>query len=648
MSDVFGYTEGERTVLDSFLQSPAQIHKLLNLITGGTVEWVLADRQQVVYISAGGPKILDLAVGTPVANHDVLSEVLQKGVRLVKRYVVQRDEVNFEGILVAIPLQEQGQPVTGALLYISPDTEGFNPAGILDLLQEMNRENDMEAALNVLTTRSLKMFDSEMAGIWLLKDNCFQSLAVSAQSEAAREFLVGTSFPADRKIVHEGNPEMAVCSHEQMILADLDRNGGEDTPFAGWAEGLHRLGIKRLLCVPLLHFGQMLGVFALFSQDPVAFNGISIHWLNRLAPLISSFVHEQQLWVAAWEKEQALTLLLRGTEILVQADSEEQLLTEAGEMAMEILYLEAGFFLLQEGESWQVRAPFGRLKHSETVWQEAIFQLVNSKALPGYVPHRNTTVKSLAAVSQGLSLPFQWQKILIQPLQTHSGVVGELWLMDSRSNALEQRQEILAAFVRGLGVALETIRQRRELERTATTDRLTGILNRQGFEQRIHEEMAGTIRRGSGFLLLILDLDGFKNLNDTQGHPAGDAALRHLAQNLRSSTREQDIVARTGGDEFSVVLTDLRRGPEAVRIIQRLRRNMELGKFSLGVSIGVAEFPEEAGDYEGLYRLADQRLYVGKFQGKGKIVTGDGFGDDSGVDGSRSAMDKNIDNKGSN
>lgn len=504
------------------------------------------------------------------------------------------------------------------------DHNRLNPEEILGLLQEMNHQKNLEEGLQVLTRHSLDIFHSSMAGIWLWRDEEFQSLALSARDLKQERFLKDSVFPADFKMFDEDGPGAQECLRRKMILQDIQ--AGDDSevfpaPFSAWTGQLLAFGLKKLLCVPLLHFGQLLGVLTLFSADEGAFDELSINWLNQLMPFISSFVYEQQLLLAAWDKEQALTLLLRGTEILVQADSEEQLLTEAGEMAMEILYLEAGFFLIREGDTWQVRAPFGRLKQSETNWTAEVLRLVNASS--SYIPHQNSTLRSFGEDSAGERLPFMWKKILIEPLRTHSGVVGELWLMDSRAKALEQRQEILGAFVRVLGVALETIRQRWELERLASTDRLTGILNRQGFEQRIQEEMAGTSRRNSSFIFLILDLDGFKQLNDTKGHPVGDAALRKLAQNLRASVREEDIVARTGGDEFALILTDLKKGPETIDIIERLRENMGLEEYGLGVSIGVAEYPRETDTYEGLYRLADQRLYEGKNSGKGKIIMGE-------------------------
>ncbi|MDR3600795.1 MAG: sensor domain-containing diguanylate cyclase [Desulfosporosinus sp.] len=509
---------------------------------------------------------------------------------------------------------------------LQSDSNSLKPEDIFGLLQEIHHEEDLEGALRILTKRGLDFFNSTIAGIWLWQDEKFQSLAISARSETQQKFLPDVLPTVFHTYVERSVAGQAVGA--QMMLHEIDDAGnetqlvgsGRTNCFSAWREILQEFGVRRILSVPLIHFGQLLGVLTLFSDDPVAFDDDSVYWLEQLIPLISSNVYEQQLRLAALDREQALSLLLRGTEILVKAVSEVQLLAEAGEMAMEILYLEAGFFHMEEVGVWELRAPFGRLKQFESVWKEWIQKDKQINYPLGYVPNVVPTLRVLKENEQK-DMPHLVKRILIQPISTYCGTVGELWLIDSGMRDLEQTQEILSAFVRMLSMALETIRQRQELKHLATTDRLTGILNRQGFEQRVLGEMAGTLRRGSAFLFLLLDLDGFKNLNDTQGHPIGDLALRHMAQNLQKSVRQEDIVARTGGDEFVVILTDLKLGSNAMKLMERIKNNLGLEKYGLGISVGVAEFPTEAKDYESLYKVSDQRLYVGKQNGKGLIVT---------------------------
>lgn len=513
---------------------------------------------------------------------------------------------------------------------VQDQTFRLKPEDIFGLLQEINHEENLEDALKILTSRGLDFFNSEMAGIWLFQEKKFHSLTISARTQEQERFLMHSFLPSDFRNFVAVGIEGDAFLEPKMTLHEIDEQGNEHHPgdssnsycFTAWSAKLREFGIRRILCVPLVHFGQLFGLLTLFSAAPSSFSEDSVYWLEQLMPLISSNVYEQQLRLAALDREQALSLLLRGTEILVKAVSEDQLLAEAGEMAMEILYLEAGFFHMEQSGEWNLRSPFGRLKQYETVWREWMNYDKQAHFPLGYIPSSTPTLRILEEQDQR-DIPYPVKKIFIHPIITYRGIVGELWLMDSGVRDIEQTQEILSAFVRMLSMSLETIRQRLELRHLATTDCLTGILNRQGFEQRILGEMASTLRRGTTFQFLLLDLDGFKMLNDTQGHPAGDLALVHVAQNLQKSVRLGDIVARTGGDEFAVVLTDLKAGPDAIKIMERLKKNLELDKYNLGISIGVAEFPTESQDYETLYKVTDRRLYIGKQNGKGQIIAGE-------------------------
>lgn len=592
-----------------FKECIPQFQSLLSALSREDHEWVLASRKEVLYTSPGVESETGITLGMSIDDQPWFQEIFKTKKKLLIRKKGWRTDSERLSQVIGVPLLDSSGEVQGAFLYIMEFYNKIRAKDILSLVQDLTREEDLMTALNIFTQQSLNLFRVSMVGIWLWQEGKYGLASISTLLEEQLTYIESEEFPKDFGLS---------WIQECQIYGTTDplpRRYNLDELNEPCVHTLKEFGLKTLVCMPLIHFGQTLGQIILFARELDDIEDETVYWIRQAVPFVSSFVYEQQLRFASIDREQALTFLLRGTEILVQADTEEQLLTEAGEMAMEILYLPCGFFFLKDGGEWHIRAPFGRLKQTDWDWKKWIDQQITKNGY-AHISDLNPNLRFIDVEEN----PDQWRKILIQPIQTHTGVIGELWLMDELEWVAEQRQEILAAYVRDVGVALETIRQRDELAHLASTDRLTGILNRQGFDQRIREEMAGTIRRNSTFLLLILDLDFFKTLNDTKGHPTGDLALMTIAQNLRASVREEDIVARTGGDEFTVVLTDAHRSPEIQHAIERMKAKLELEKFGLDVSIGVAEFPTEGRDYEELYRLADQRLYVGKKNGKGQTI----------------------------
>ncbi len=580
-----------------------QLDTIISTLAQDKFEGVLASRDRIIYSTPKALSLLEISSSIIPESHPLFREIFSGADRTEKTINQWHGDSNRFSHVIGVPLLDVSGEVKGAFLYLTAFSNSLNAEVLLSIIQEMNQEDNLLTALNLFTRRSLELFGFAASGIYLQDEGKYELLSVSARQKEHTQLLRKCKFPKDFVL-----DCVALEAEFYPILQDLSDLKEE------WVLPFIDSGITQLVCIPLIHFGQRIGAIVLLGGQEGLLGRDRYFYMKQVIPLISSFIYEQQIRLASIDREQALTLLLRGTEILVQADSEEQLLTEAGEMAMEILFLPGGFFLLENQEGIaEIRAPFGRLKQTDWDWLTWIKKYIPQEGFS----YKNKDVHFLNVENN----PFHWDRVRIHPLKTHSGIVGELWLMNAKEHATEQRLEILAAFVRVVGVALETIKQRDELARLANTDRLTGILNRQGFEQRIREEMAGTLRRDSSFLLLVLDLDLFKQLNDTLGHPVGDEALKFIAQNLRTAVREEDIVARTGGDEFTVVLTDVKIGEEAVLVIERMKKSMRLEEYGLGVSIGVAEFPAEGCSYDELYRLADQRLYRGKNLGKGNIIS---------------------------
>ena len=153
-------------------------------------------------------------------------------------------------------------------------------------------------------------------------------------------------------------------------------------------------------------------------------------------------------------------------------------------------------------------------------------------------------------------------------------------------------------------------------------DALTGLPNRTLLEDRLARTLAGARRQKDKVALLFLDLDGFKNINDSLGHSIGDLLLQEIADRLKTWGREQDTVARLGGDEFLIMLTDVKDVPDVAVAAERLMDAMTAvfvvhgHSLSIGCCIGISIFPEHGGDAETLIRRADAAMYTAKEYGR--------------------------------
>jgi diguanylate cyclase (GGDEF)-like protein/hemerythrin-like metal-binding protein len=161
----------------------------------------------------------------------------------------------------------------------------------------------------------------------------------------------------------------------------------------------------------------------------------------------------------------------------------------------------------------------------------------------------------------------------------------------------------------------------------AYTDPLTGLANRAMFADRLHQAVRRARRHAAAFAVLMMDLDGFKAINDTYGHQAGDVALQLTAQQFQRCVRgEGDTLARIGGDEFAVLLPRLtdQQAPALVaqRIIDSLAGPLDLGAHSvqLGTSVGIAVWPEHAGNSDALLAAADTAMYRAKRAGGNQFL----------------------------
>ncbi|MEQ8355763.1 MAG: sensor domain-containing diguanylate cyclase [Kiloniellaceae bacterium] len=177
-----------------------------------------------------------------------------------------------------------------------------------------------------------------------------------------------------------------------------------------------------------------------------------------------------------------------------------------------------------------------------------------------------------------------------------------------------------------VGLAIEQLARQTEMETLSMTDPLTGLHNRRGFVESLEELLAGAATPPSSSALFYIDLDNFKQVNDTHGHQTGDEALLEVAALLKQQIRTGDLAARLGGDEFALFLGGMERpaaeskGEQLLRAAERLRGFSGDRDHPLGLSLGIAVFdPRTRESLESLLRRADEAMYGAKRGGKNRL-----------------------------
>jgi diguanylate cyclase (GGDEF)-like protein len=218
---------------------------------------------------------------------------------------------------------------------------------------------------------------------------------------------------------------------------------------------------------------------------------------------------------------------------------------------------------------------------------------------------------------------------LAVPLFVSNRVIGSMQLFSSNRHEFNKEDAQLLWVLSLVAENLLTREYANEgLLRFAFTDYLTGLKTRGYFEQQLDLEFKRAERRRQKFALLMIDIDHFKNLNDTFGHHTGDQVLRDVASILMKDMREVDTVARYGGEEFVMILPETTE-TGATYVAQRLRRAVEQAKFFAGspqsiqhltISIGIAVFDTDAQFKRDLIEFADAALYAAKNGGRNRLV----------------------------
>lgn len=216
------------------------------------------------------------------------------------------------------------------------------------------------------------------------------------------------------------------------------------------------------------------------------------------------------------------------------------------------------------------------------------------------------------------------RRVLVVPMLVEGERIGVV-VAEASSNRryrIDSRvRPMVEQFASHAALAVSNVRLLEQVQVMAETDPLTGIPNRLMFDRALQKELARSDRSGQILGLVLVDIDHFKNLNDTHGHQVGDDVLRHLALALQDHSRTFDTVARYGGEEFAVIVPAAHLA-ECREVAERLRHEIERLDLAAPVtaSMGLALYPTHATDGDALIRAADDALYRSKNEGRNRVT----------------------------
>jgi diguanylate cyclase (GGDEF)-like protein len=381
-------------------------------------------------------------------------------------------------------------------------------------------------------------------------------------------------------------------------------------------------GVQSVILSPVIDHSFCIGVVVAESLRFKAFDERDLKVVQNVSEEIARVIRRQRELTRISINQKGLEMLHEESGRLVQ-------LLELNDIFESILRsverLSGGKVILIMKDSGRYRIVSSteeRIKPENITLKETVLEIVRSNREPLYLEDVSMFKSKVLPVSvSGI------RSLICFPLFHESNIAGFVVVYSENPSAFTMLQfNLLEVFINQASESISRAILHEEMKLRALTDGLTGLYNHRHFQERLEENLKRAERFNESLSLILTDIDHFKSINDTYGHPVGDMVLKTVASTIKSTIREVDIAARYGGEEFAIILIGA-TSRHARKTAERLRKKIKEKKFSadnktftVTISLGVASFPDDSTDREDLIEKADLALYTAKKSGRDRTV----------------------------
>lgn len=402
-----------------------------------------------------------------------------------------------------------------------------------------------------------------------------------------------------------------------------------------WYKGGVKVG--SLLATPVKSGDVVVGVLVADRLEAQSLSGTETQLLEAAAVLAAGALSRARISQSLEDDGAVFRAVERITKQLADQKSARDVYRQLFACARELTPFDAAAivavdnaqtrYTVEEGVGWPEEYRRREVALVERTWTGAVIRSFETRIVNNIAAEGNSM--PLLVLDEGVGRASAIVGVPLRATQRdeEKRAIGALLLMGPQGTFTSTLGRVLDLVANQAGAILGTMRALKQNIDLAAKDALTGLYNRRAFDDRLRQTLELHGRTGRSFALVMLDLDRFKKLNDERGHPAGDAALRMVANAVRRVPRLADEAARFGGEEFVVVLSDTEL-TGALQLAERLREAIEKaqtifdgGSIRVTASVGLAVWPSDGSTPEELLAAADRALYAAKAAGRNRVVT---------------------------